>query len=108
MRGEDKKGVNGYAVLYLLWLAFTLCYGYGVVQANLAAELHRGAVVALDAGLGREDGKGISDLEAEEDTPLDFALWRETPGEIFADGEGRGRLPAAVVDCFGSTRLSGR
>ncbi|MCI8591923.1 MAG: hypothetical protein HFI88_06160 [Lachnospiraceae bacterium] len=106
MRGEDKKGVNGYAVLYLLWLAFTLCYGYGVVQANLAAELHRGAVVALDAGLGREDGKGISDLEAEEDTPLDFALWRETPGEIFADGEGRGRLPAAVVDCFGSTRLA--
>ncbi len=51
MRGEDKKGVNGYAVLYLLWLAFTLCYGYGVVQANLAAELHRGAVVALDAGM---------------------------------------------------------
>lgn len=106
MRGVDRKGVRGYAVLYLLWMAFTLCYGYGVVQADLAAGLHGGTVVALDAGLRLEDGKGISDLEAEEDAPMDFALWREAPGEIFADGEGRGRLPAAVVDCFGSTRLA--
>ncbi|HCT92235.1 MAG TPA: hypothetical protein DF613_12785 [Lachnospiraceae bacterium] len=105
LRG-DRRGVRGYVVLYLLWLAFTLCYGYGLVQADLAARLHRGTVVVLDAGLGREDGKGISDLEAEEDAPMDFALWRETPGGIFADSEGRSRLPAAVVDCFGSTRLA--
>lgn len=106
MRGEDRKGVRGYVVLYLLWLAFTLCYGYGVVQADRAAELHRGTVVVLDTGLGREDGKGISDLEAEEDVPMDFALWSERPGEILAGDGGYGRMAASVVDCFGNTRLA--
>lgn len=106
MRGDEMRGVKGYAAMYLLWMAFTLCLGYGLVQADYTAKLHRGTVVALDGGADWETGERMSSMENEEDAPVDFALWREAPGEILAEDGGYSRLPASVTECFGNTELA--
>lgn len=106
MRGDKKEGLRQNAALFLLWLVFTLCYGYGLIQADNAARLHRGTTVVLEGELSASEGEEISSRENEEEAPVDFALWSERPGEVLADTAGRVRLPAAVMTSYGSVRLA--
>lgn len=106
MQGRKKPGMKKRVMLYLLWLAFSVCFGYGAAQADAAAGLCKGTVVVPDREMSLEEGKKILEREGEEDNPVSFALWSERPGELMADGPGYGRVPAAVTKCFGRVGLA--